>query len=204
MQPVRYPIAMHYLIKQLKALPGIGPRSAERLAIWLIQAPKACPQDLAQAIANAKEQIETCPLCGFFAEANHCLICRDSKRSQKVLCIVEHSAEIVALEKTGYRGLYHCLGGKLSPLDDVTPEQLRFAGLWKRLEKMGEEGEVVLALSSDVEGEATICYLMDKLEAYPCRISRLAQGISVGGALESTDPITLANALSDRRIVKQV
>lgn len=197
MARIEYPEAVTALVGQLKALPGVGPRSAERIAIWLLQHPKSDPGALATALTEAREQVAACPTCGFFATRERCTVC-DHPNRERSLCVVEQPTDVLPMERSGvFKGRYHCLGGRLSPLDNVTPEDLRIAGLIRRV---GEEGieEVILALGADVEGEATASYLTDLLRG-KCRVTQLAQGLPVGGGLEHADALTLARAFEGRR-----
>ena len=194
-----FPEPVKALIAELKRLPGVGPRSAERIAIWLLQNKKAEPAALAAALGMAKDEIVRCPVCGFFATRERCGICDDPKRDDRLLCVVEQATDVLPLERSGaFNGRYHCLGGKLSPLDRVSPEDLEIPSLLKRLGG-DEEIEVILALGSDVEGEATANYLADLLRTKNCRISRIAQGLPAGGGLEHADELTLMRALQGRR-----
>jgi recombination protein RecR len=198
-----FPEPVRLLISELKRLPGIGPRSAERIAVWLLQNPKADVSALAGALAAAKEAVVACTRCGFFATADGCVLCDDPRRDPRVLCVVEQATDVLPLERSGaYRGHYHCLGGKLSPLDRVSPEDLRIPSLLARLAGAsggGGQTEVILALGSDVEGEATANYLADLLRPRDCRITRIAQGLPAGGGLEHADELTLMRALQGRR-----
>lgn len=195
-----FPEPVRHLIGELKRLPGIGPRSAERIAVWLLQSPKADPLALAGVLQSAKETIRPCPVCGFFASVAGCGICDDPKRDDRMLCVVEQATDVLPLERSGsFRGRYHCLGGKLSPLDRVSPEDLRIPELLRRAEAATEETEVILALGSDVEGEATANYLADLLRGKNCRLSRIAQGLPAGGGLEHADELTLMRAMQGRR-----
>lgn len=197
MARIEYPEAVGELVDRLKALPGVGPRSAERIAIWLLQHPKSDPAALAAALTEAKARVTSCPICGFFATSDRCSVC-DHPNRERTLCVVEQPTDVLPMERSGvFKGRYHCLGGRLSPLDNVTPDDLRIAGLVRRI---GEESieEVILALGSDVEGEATASYLGDLLRGR-CRISRLAQGLPAGGGLEHADALTLARAFEGRR-----
>jgi recombination protein RecR len=195
-----FPEPVKALILELKRLPGVGPRSAERMAVWILQSSKADPGALAGALVRAKETIVRCPVCGFFATQERCGICDDPKRDERVLCVVEQATDVLPLERSGaFSGRYHCLGGKLSPLDRVSPEDLEIPSLLKRIDDAEVEIEVILALGSDVEGEATANYLADLLRGKNCRISRIAQGLPAGGGLEHADELTLMRALQGRR-----
>jgi len=197
-----FPQPVRELVGELKRLPGIGPRSAERIAVWLLQSPKADPAALAAALTHAKETIRPCPLCGFFATEAGCCVCDDPGRDDRMLCVVEQATDVLPLERSGvFRGRYHCLGGKLSPLDRVSPEDLRIPSLLRRLDAASGEIEVVLALGSDVEGEATANYLVEILRGKNCRLTRIAQGLPAGGGLEHADDLTLMRAMQGRRSV---
>ncbi|TAE77744.1 MAG: recombination protein RecR [Verrucomicrobia bacterium] len=197
MARIDYPEAVGALVEELRRLPGVGPRSAERIAIWLLQSPKADPVGLASILARAKAEVVSCPNCGFFATADRCAICSDSAR-EPIICVVEQATDVLPLERSGvFKGRYHCLGGKLSPLDNVTPEDLRIGSLLRRIDAE-EVPEVILAPGSDVEGEATANYLASLLRG-KCHITRIAQGLPAGGGLEHADALTLARALEGRR-----
>lgn len=199
MARIEYPEAVLDLVTELKRLPGVGPRSAERIAIWLLQNPKASPGELAAALVKARDGVRACTTCGFFAVEGHCSIC-DHPNREKVLCVVEQATDVLPMERSGaFRGRYHCLGGRLSPLDNVTPEDLRIGALMRRLEGEGIE-EVILALGADVEGEATANFLAEMLHGR-CQVTRIAQGLPAGGGLEHADALTLARALEGRRSV---
>jgi recombination protein RecR len=200
MSRIDYPEAVKELVGELKALPGIGPRSAERIAIWLLQNPKAKPERLAEAITQADATVHPCPKCGFFSTADGCPVCLDPKRDDSLLCVVEQATDVLPLERSGaFKGRYHCLGGRLSPLDNVRPEDLRIEELLERIGPDGGGMEVILALGADVEGEATSHYLADLLRNRNCRVTRIAQGLPAGGGLEQADEITLMRALEGRR-----
>jgi len=197
MARIEYPEAVGKLVDELRRLPGVGPRSAERIAIWLLQSAKADPLALASALAKAKDEVVACPVCGFFATAERCAICSDPSR-ESVLCVVEQATDVLPLERSGaFKGRYHCLGGKLSPLDNVTPDDLRIGSLLRRIENE-EVPEVILAPGSDVEGEATANYIASLLKG-KCHVTRIAQGLPAGGGLEHADALTLARALEGRR-----
>lgn len=180
-------------------MPGVGPRSAERIALWMIQSRNDQPEQITTAISKTRGQIRPCKLCGFFATEELCEICRDDSRPSDLLCVVEQPTDILPLEKTSaFRGRYHSLGGRISPLDHVAPEDLRIAELVKRVESDGFS-EVILALAADVEGEATTNYLVELLKPFSLMITRIAHGLPAGGGLESADELTLYQALSGRR-----
>jgi recombination protein RecR len=198
MKRVAYPAAIQSLVAELKRLPGIGPRSAERIALWMLQSRDARPLEIARAIREVQETIHPCPRCGFFAVETLCEICADPARDATVICVVEQPTEILPLERTGgFRGLYHALGGRISPLDHVGPEDLRIDALVERI-KTEQPAEIILALGSDVEGEATANYLADLLRSLPVSVTRLAQGLPAGGGLDQADELTLSRALAGR------
>lgn len=194
------PLPVKQLVAELKRLPGIGSRSAERMAVWLLRHKKAEPLALAGAIMKAHETIIACPVCGFFATREVCEICADPRRDEALLCVVEQATDVLPLERSGaFKGRYHCLGGKLSPLDRVSPEDLNIPELMRRVDEAGEEMEIILALGADVEGEATSNYLADMLRGKAVRVTRIAQGLPAGGGLEHADELTLMRALQGRR-----
>lgn len=193
-----YPTPFLLLIRELRRLPGIGPRSAERIALWLLQSRNADPLRLARALNDATQLLKNCTLCGFFSTEDLCQICQDPNRKPHPLCVVETANDIIAIERTGvFQGYYHTLGGKLSPLDGVGPDQLRIAPLLERVETERPQ-ELILALSADVEGEATTHYLARLLTAKGVPVSRIAHGLPAGGGLEHADEVTLSRALSGR------
>ena len=198
MKRVSYPAAIQGLVGELKRLPGIGPRSAERIALWMLQSRDARPLEIARAIREVQETVHPCPRCGFFAVETLCEICADSSRDPSLICVVEQPTEILPLERTGgFRGLYHALGGRISPLDHIGPDDLRIDSLIDRI-KSETPTEIILALGSDVEGEATANYLADLLRALPVSVTRLAQGLPAGGGLDQADELTLSRALAGR------
>ena len=190
--------AVENLVAQLTRLPGVGTRTAHRLAFHLLRVPKDEAQALAAAIGDVKERVRFCAECGNLTEEERCAICRDERRDRTLVCVVEQPADLVSLERTHeYRGLYHVLGGSLSPIDGVEPEHLRIDELMGRVESNGIQ-EVVLATNPNMTGEATAAYLADRLRGR-VRVTRLASGLPVGGALEYADEVTLGRALSGRR-----
>ncbi len=195
-----YPLAVKELITQLKRMPGIGSRGAERLALWFLQQGRHDAMQLAHALTQSSEEVGYCPQCGFFAlKGELCTACQTPARQQNQICVVEQATDVLPIERCGiYRGLYHCLGGKISPLDGIMPEDLSIESLKRRIEQQ-EESEVILALGSDVEGEATALYLADLLEKSNCRVTRLAQGMPAGAGLGHADAVTLMRALEGRQ-----
>jgi recombination protein RecR len=197
-----YPQAIQELIGELKRLPGIGPRSAERIALWMLQSRDARLLEIARVIREVHETVHACPRCGFFTTGALCEICADPARDPAQLCVIEQPTEILPLERTGiFKGRYHALGGRISPLDHVGPEDLRIDALIERV-KTEQPAEIILALGSDVEGEATANYLASLLRELPVQVTRLAQGLPAGGGLEQADELTLIRALSGRTAVK--
>lgn len=193
------PPSLNALITALSRLPGIGPRSAERIALHLVQAEPSEARRLAESIRLARERIQFCDPCGALTETSPCAICSDASRDRSLLCVVERPVDVFNIEKSGvFRGLYHVLGGKISPLDGVEPEDLRIRELEERL-KAGAVREVILALSTDVEGDATGYYLAKRLARPGLKISRIAYGLPVGSGLEYADELTLSRALEGRR-----
>ena len=198
MRRIEYPAAIRELIAQLRQMPGVGPRSAERIALWMVQARGAQPDEIARAISATRQSIRPCELCGFFTLEKICEICADPTRGPEQLCVVEQPTDILPLEKTSaFRGRYHSLGGRISPLDHVGPEDLRIHELVERV-KAEKFSEVILALAADVEGEATTNYLVELLRAFPLTLTRIAHGLPAGGGLEFADQLTLYQALSGR------
>jgi recombination protein RecR len=190
--------AVDNLVAQLTRLPGIGTRTAQRLAFHLLQVPSGEALALAGAIEEVKQRVRFCPECGNLTEEELCRICADGRRDHAIVCVVEQPADLVSLERTAeYRGLYHVLGGALSPIDGVEPEHLRIDELVRRVERNGVE-EVVLATNPNMTGEATAAYLADRLRGR-VRVTRLASGLPVGGDLEYADEVTLGRALAGRR-----
>jgi recombination protein RecR len=186
------------LIAQLSRFPGIGTRTAQRLAFHLLRVSKEEAFALAEAIREVKERIAFCAECGNLTEEELCAICRDARRDRSVICVVEQPVDLISVERThAYRGLYHVLGGALSPLDGIEPEHLRIDELVRRVERNGVE-EVVLATNPNMTGEATAAYVADRLRERT-RVTRLASGLPVGGDLEYADEVTLGRALSGRR-----
>jgi recombination protein RecR len=193
------PEPINQLVASLSKLPGIGPRSAERIALHLVQAEKEEVQRLAENILGAREKIQFCNVCGGLTERQPCGFCDDPRRDASVICVVERAVDILSLEKSGvFRGAYHVLGGKISPLNGVEPEDLRIAELEKRCEG-GAVKEIIIALPSDVEGDATSYYLNKLLAARGIQVTRIAHGLPVGSGLEFADELTLSRALEGRR-----
>lgn len=193
------PAALQELVEALRRLPGVGPRTAERLALAMLDWSDEQLAGLATAVRTLKERVHYCATCGNFAEQDECRICRSATRSRNVICVVEQPVQISAIERTGaFDGLYHVLGGRLSPLDDRGPDDLRIRELLERA-RSDESDEIILATSSDVEGEATAAYLLGELRECNVRVTRIAAGIPVGADLSYADAATMAMALTSRR-----
>ena len=193
------PDSITTLTAALSKLPGVGPRSAERIALHLVQTEADSVKQLASAIVTAREKIQFCDPCGALTEASPCPICSDARRDASLLCIVERAVDILSIEKSGtFRGKFHVLGGKISPLDGVEPEDLRISELEKRLASEPVH-EIIIALSTDVEGDATSHYLAKRLTRAGLKISRIAYGLPAGSGLEFADELTLSRALEGRR-----
>lgn len=191
-----YPESMSRLVLRLRALPGVGPRGAERMALWILQQGRAAAHDLARSLDDTLAAVRSCDTCGFFSENNACPACGARVPEPDVLCVVEQATDVMSIERSGsFAGRFHVLGGRLSPLDNIGPEKLRIAALLQNLDGVTE---VILALGSDVEGEATANYLARLLEGRVLKITRPAQGLPAGGALEQADALTLSRALAAR------
>ncbi|MBI5774362.1 MAG: recombination protein RecR [Verrucomicrobia bacterium] len=196
------PEPLTMLIAALGKLPGIGPRSAERLALHLVQTDTDVVRQLAQALLTARERIQLCRVCGALTERQPCAICDDTRRDAALVCLVERATDILSIEKSGtYHGKFHVLGGKISPLNGVGPEDLRIAELEARFATEPVK-EVILALGTDVEGDATGHYLAKRLAAKGVKVSRIAHGLPAGSGLEFADELTLSRALEGRREIQ--
>ena len=193
------PESITTLTAALSKLPGIGPRSAERVALHLVQTDSAIVKQLAEAILIAREKIQFCTTCGALTEKSPCPTCEDSRRDASLVCIVERAVDILSIEKSGsFRGKFHVLGGKISPLDGVEPDDLRISELEKRLASEPIK-EIIVALGTDVEGDATSNYLAKRLARAGLKISRIGFGLPAGSGLEFADELTLNRALEGRR-----
>lgn len=194
-----YPQSLERLMAELAKLPGIGPKSAQRLAFYILERGDGFAHGLASALTDAAEKLGECPVCFNIAEEGHCALCENKSRDDSVICVVESPRDIIPIERSGsFRGRYHVLGGLLSPMEGIGPGELHLKELLKRLEDEAIT-EVILATSSDVEGEATAVYIADLLKPLGITVTRIAQGMPVGGDLEYIDEITLARALTGRR-----
>lgn len=189
------------LIDELGRLPGVGPKGAQRIAFHLLDADPVDVKRLAEVLTEVKDKVRFCSTCGNVTEEEQCRVCRDPRRDPSVLCVVEESKDVVAIERTReYRGRYHVLGGAISPIDGVGPDQLRVRELMSRLSD-GAVTEVILATDPNLEGEATATYLTRMLRPIGLRVTRLASGLPVGGDLEYADEVTLGRAFEGRRDV---
>ena len=188
--------SLQRLVAQLSKLPGIGRKSAQRLAYFLLAQPKEEAEALAQAILQARQSVRRCSVCGNYTDEEHCAICRDERRDRRLLCVVRDPRDVAAMERTrDYNGLYHVLHGVISPMEGVGPEDIAIKELLGRLD--GVE-EVILATNPDIEGEATAAYIARLLKPFGLRVSRIAHGMPVGSDLEYTDEITLSRAMRGR------
>jgi recombination protein RecR len=189
--------ALQQLIEEFSKLPGIGRKSAQRLALYILKQPREDVVRMARSLVNVKDRIRSCSVCCNITESDPCAICSSAKRDRTIICVVEEPNDVIALERTSeFRGLYHVLGGSLSPLDGVGPEELKVKELLVRIPH--DVTEVILAMNPNVEGEATTIYLTRLIKPLGVRVSRIARGIPVGGDLEFTDEATLARALEGR------
>lgn len=189
------------LIDELGRLPGVGPKSAQRIAFYLLQTEDDHAKKLAQVLLEVKERVRFCEVCGNVSEDERCNICRDPRRAQNVICVVEESKDVQAIERTReFKGLYHVLGGAISPIEGIGPDQLRIKELMTRLGNT-EIQEVIIATDPNLEGEATATYLSRMLSPLGITISRLASGLPVGGDLEYADEVTLGRAFEGRRTI---
>src|ERR1700722_5395441 len=193
------PESITALITTLGKLPGIGPRSAERLALHIVQSDATEVKQLAQTLVQAREKIRMCSICGSLTETEVCSICSDDRRDGSLICLIERAVDTISIEKSGtYHGKYHVLGGKISPLNGVEPEDLRIAELESRLKKEPIK-EIIIALGTDVEGDATSHYLAKRLGRGGLKVKRLAPGLPAGSGLEFADELTLTHAMAGRR-----
>lgn len=187
------------LVAQLSRLPGVGAKSAQRLAYFILDMPEPAAREIAAAINRARDTIHHCPVCGNYTDSDPCAICRDPARKSGTLCVVEDARDVISMEKMReFRGGYHVLGGTISPMDGVGPEDIRIKELMDRLDKENIS-EVILATNPDVEGEATAVYISKLLKQRGVRATRIAHGIPIGGNLEYVDEMTLLKAVEGRR-----
>jgi recombination protein RecR len=196
--PTHYPASIIGLIKNFSRLPGIGEKSAERMAMHILKAPLKEAQDLSRSILELKEKVRMCSMCCGLSDAELCNVCKDPARLRNILCVVEQPADMVAIEKSGaFKGLYHVLQGVLSPLEGVGPDDIRIRELLERIP--GEQiKEVVVATGTNVEGEATASYIAELLAKHPVNVTRIASGVPIGGDLKYVDQVTLRRAMETR------
>lgn len=193
-----YPESIRKLIKNLSKLPGIGEKTADRLAMHILRAPRRETDHLVHSIMEVKEKIRLCAMCFSLSDAEFCNICRDRNRNSSILCVVEQPADMVAVERSGaFPGLYHILEGALSPMDGVGPDNIRIKELISRIAQ-GKIQEVVLATSTSIEGESTAAYIAERLGSYPVKVTRIASGVPMGGDLKYVDQVTLKTAMKGR------
>lgn len=189
------------LVALFKKMPGLGEKSAQRMALFILRSDRAVAEELARTLVEVKERVGLCEVCSNVAEENHCVICRDARRNDETICVVEQPQDIYMLERTGaFRGRYQVLHGVLSPMDGVGPAELHLGGLRRRVEA-GDTKEIVVATNPTVEGEATALYVSKLLEGLPVRVTRLARGLPVGGSIEFLDEATLGRAFEGRQDV---
>ena len=194
-----YEGALQDLVEEFGKLPGIGPKSAQRLAFHILQTDEQDVSALAQALTDVKQRVRFCDICGNVSEEAECTVCQDPRRDRSMICVVEEPKDVVAIERTReYRGLYHVLGGAIDPMAGVGPDNLRIKELMTRLQN-GEVKETVIATDPNLEGEATATYLVRLLGSLGVTVTRLASGLPVGGDLEYADEVTLGRAFSGRR-----
>lgn len=199
----QYPDAIKNCIDQLASLPGLGPKTAERLVFYLLKQNKERVDDLATALAGLQQKVTLCQRCYNVATHNPCSICTDSRRDQQTLCVVAEPQDLLVIEKTAeYHGQYHVLGGVLNPVEGITPDQLRINELIKRVKTQKPPiHEVIIATNPDLEGESTAMYLARQLKSLPVKISRLAKGLPMGSTIEYADEVTISSALKGRQIM---
>ncbi len=196
-----YPASIRNLIRQIAKLPGIGEKTAERLALHILKVPHRNAEQLAQSILEVKERTQSCVRCHAWSDESVCHICQDVSRNIGQLCVVEQPGDMIAIEKSGaFRGVYHILGGVLSPMNGVGPDDIRIASLFRRAREESLK-EVVIATGTNVEGEATAAYLAEQLKACPVKVSRIASGVPMGGDLKYVDQVTLKRAMETRHDV---
>ncbi len=194
--------ALETLIERLSSLPTIGRKTAQRLALYLLKQPEDTVKSLAEALYHLKERVRSCSICANITEEDPCPICRDARRDRSVICVVEEPNDVLVIERTNeFKGLYHVLGGSLSPLDGIGPEELKIRELLQRLAPEQDVREIILALDPNIEGEATTLYLAKLLHPIVPKVTRIARGIPIGSDLEFVDDATLAKALEGRLVI---
>ncbi len=193
-----YPASIRQVIRQFSKLPGIGEKTAERLAMYILRSSRSDAEQLARSIGELKDKVRLCSICFSLSEAEHCNICSNPSRDGRQLCVVEQPADMVSIEKSGaYNGRYHVLQGALSPMDGIGPDAIRIKELIARIAE-GSIQEVILATGTHVEGEATASYLLGLLEKFPVKVTRIASGVPIGGDLKYIDQVTLKRAMETR------
>lgn len=196
---MEYPASVAKLVNELNKLPGVGPKTAQRLSFFILKEPPEEAEKLARAIVEARRSIKYCSVCSSLTDTDPCSICRNSNRDRSIICVVEDPRDVISIERSReFRGIYHVLKGAISPMDGVGPDDLTISELLERL-KGGEVREVVLATNSSVEGEATAMYIARLIQPMGIKVTRIAHGIPVGGDLEYADEVTLARAFEGRR-----
>jgi len=196
-----YPASIQNLIKNIARLPGIGEKTAERLAMHLLRVPRHEAEQLAQSVLNIKDKVRFCARCFALSDDELCSLCSDPARDPSFLCVVEQPADMVAIEKSGaFHGMYHILSGALSPMNGIGPENIRIRELMTRIQK-DQVKEIVLATSTNVEGEATASYIAQLLEKYRLKVTRIASGVPMGGDLKYVDQVTLKKAMDTRHVL---
>lgn len=193
-----YPDSIQNLVRSLSRLPGIGQKTAERLAMHILRQPDKEAHRLANSIVDLKKRLRLCSRCFALSDDAYCRVCKDPSRNAELVCVVEQPADMASIEKSGsFKGLYHILGGVLSPMDGIGPEEIRIAELIERVEKEGV-GEIVLATGTNVEGESTAAYIADILASHSVKVTRIASGVPMGGDLKYVDQVTLKRAMESR------
>jgi recombination protein RecR len=196
-----YPASIINLIRNFSQLPGIGEKTAERLALHVLKAPRKAAEALSQSIMEVKDRARLCGMCYSLSDSERCNVCSDATRDSALLCVVEQPADMVSIEKSGgFRGFYHVLGGCLSPMDGIGPEEIRIEELVKKI-AAGEVREVVLATGTSLEGESTAAFIAQRLQSLPVKVSRIASGVPVGGDLKYIDQLTLKRAMETRHVL---
>ncbi len=194
----QYPKSIRNLVRQFSRLPGIGEKTAERLAMHVLKSPADQARALAESIVQVKRSVRHCRQCFGLSDGPVCQICQDQARDRGLVCVVEQPADMMSIEKAGcFKGLYHILGGALSPMDGIGPDQLRLEQLWRRVDS-GQVREVILATSTSVEGEATASFIVQRLAGKQVRVSRIASGVPMGGDIKYVDQMTLKRAIEGR------
>ncbi len=194
-----YPKQIEHLIEALQKLPGVGPKTAQRLALFVLKLPRAEVVEMARALVDARDKTCYCSTCGNFSDGETCMVCRDGRRDVTTICVVQDARDVMAMERTReFKGVYHVLGGAISPIDGIGPDQLRISQLLTRL-KNSRVTELILATNPNVEGEATALYVARVVKPLGVRVTRIAHGLPMGADLEYADEVTLSRALEGRR-----